>query len=87
MSDGGVPQASGKSVQGPQGEAKQSEKQPKDLISLLLKQKCQSCEKYTCEKCLDQCDGCSRATCRMCLLYVCGEKVDGNFCQSCLQQM
>ena len=48
-----------------------SQSNPKDLISLLLTQKCQCCDKYTCEKCLDECDACSRATCRMCIQYIC----------------
>ena len=47
--------------------AKTMKNNPKDLISLLLNQKCQCCDKYTCEKCLDECDACGRATCRMCI--------------------
>ena len=61
----------------------QDQNQPKDLIQALLTQKCGSCDKFNCLKCLDECQNCSKKTCKLCLEYICDPSTNEQYYICC----
>ena len=60
----------------------------KDLIQTLLKQKCRCCDKFNCQKCLDECGECEELTRRLCLSYYCDPErsIEAYVCANCKYQ-